>query len=398
MAEKILVVEDLKLDRKLLVGMLQREGYEIVEVADGDEAANTAVREQPDLIILDIMMPNTDGYEVCEELKKDRRCANIPIIFCSAKADREDKIKGLELGAGDYVTKPFDKGEVLARVRAHLKIHKLTKELIQANEELLKRQDRLNEDLKAAAGIQRCLLPPGPPDVEFLDVAWRFMPCRSIGGDIFNILRLDENSWAIYMLDVSGHGVPSAMVAVSVSQMLQPQPGFVLKKSINQPPYYEIVKPSEVLGILNQNFPFERFDKFFTISYLLLNTRERTLTYSNAAHPPPVLVRRDNTMELLQEGGTIIGMGGKHRFKEGRRAFFPGDKFYVYTDGILEYQNRKKEFYGRDRLLKELKALNGRTVSQIIDGVIRSMTDFGGGAEPRDDVSLLGVEFKGEGG
>jgi len=148
-----------------------------------------------------------------------------------------------------------------------LKIAGLTKEVIKANEALLKKQEALDEDLKAAAGIQRSLLPQEPPDTRIVDVAWQFIPCEKIGGDIFNMVRLDEKHWGIYMLDVSGHGVPSALVAVSVSQILGPQQGLLLKKTIKPPPFYEILSPAEVLNLLDQEYPIERFNKFFTISY-----------------------------------------------------------------------------------------------------------------------------------
>ncbi|MCK4814846.1 response regulator, partial [bacterium] len=122
MAEKILIVDDNDFNLKLLGGILKKEGYEIIEAVDGEEAVDLALRELPDLILLDVMMPNKDGYEACSEIKSDNRTTNIAIIFLSARAEAEDKIKGLELGGADYVTKPFDKGEVLARVRAQLKI------------------------------------------------------------------------------------------------------------------------------------------------------------------------------------------------------------------------------------------------------------------------------------
>jgi sigma-B regulation protein RsbU (phosphoserine phosphatase) len=229
MSEKICIVDDNLVNRRLLAGILKKEGYQLLEAEDGEEAIELTLKELPDLVLLDIMMPKKDGYQVCEELKRDRRSAHIPIIFLSAKTQVEDKIKGLDLGGADYVTKPFDRGEVLARVRAQLNIARLTKEVMEANEELMRKQRRLNEDLEAAAGIQQSLLPQGAPDMENVAVAWRFMPCESIGGDIFNVIRLDETHWAIYMLDVSGHGVPSALVTVSVSQMLHPNRGLLLR-------------------------------------------------------------------------------------------------------------------------------------------------------------------------
>ena len=396
MSEKIFIVDDNVINRKLLAAILKKEGYALLEAEDGEKAVELAFREMPDLILLDIMMPKKDGYEVCAELKSDDRMANTPIIFLSAKTQTEDKIKGLNLGGADYVTKPFDRGEVLARVKAQLKIAGLTKEVIKANEELLKKQEALDEDLKAAAGIQRSLLPQKPPDADIVDVAWQFMPCERIGGDIFNMVRLDETHWGIYMLDVSGHGVPSALVAVSASQILRPQQGLVLKKTITPPPFYEVVSPAEVLNLLDREYPIERFNKFFTISYIVLNTEDKSIRYSNAGHPPPILLHEDGEMEFLDKGGTIIGMGGLLPFEEGEKQVRAGDMLCIYTDGIVEYQNKDGGFYGDERFHRELRRLSGRPISELVNGIIDSIMDFGDNNPPQDDVTLLGIEFKGE--
>jgi sigma-B regulation protein RsbU (phosphoserine phosphatase) len=392
--EKILIVDDNIVNRKLLFGILQKEGYELLEAPDGEEAIKAAVRFLPDLILLDIMMPKKDGYEVCKELKSDNRFKAIPIVFLSAKAEVEDKIRGLELGAADYVTKPFDRGEVLARCRAQLKIRDLTKRLTLANQDLMEKQRLIDEDLKAAAGIQRSLLPQDYPDVDIMNLAWKFMPCQSIGGDIFNLIRLDEHHWGIYMLDVSGHGVPAALVAVSVSQMMRSKRGLLLKRSIDPPPYYEIVPPVEVLRRLDEEYPIERFDKFFTITYIILDASAKRIQYSNAAHPPPVLVSAEGTIEYLDKGGTIIGMGGVLPFEGGEKQLRSGDKLVIYTDGILEYQDKEGNFYGEGRFFGVLKRLKAKPISTIMDGLMASAMDFGGNNEPQDDVSLFGIEIK----
>ncbi len=396
MAKKILIVDDNSVNRKLLNGILKRYGYDLLEAKDGEEAVEIVSREMPDLILLDIMMPKKDGYEVCSELQSDSRFVNIPIIFISARAETADKIRGLECGGVDYVTKPFDGAEVLARVRVQLKIRDLTTKLISANKDLLEKQKRIDEDLEAAAGIQQSLLPSELPDIESINIAWRFMPCQSVGGDIFNVIRLDEDHYAIYMVDVSGHGVPSAMVSVSVSQAMQPRMGYLMKKGIDPPPFYEIVSPAKVLNALDQEYPIERFDKFFTISYLILNTRDGTLTYSNAAHPLSVLLHKDGTLELLKEGGTIIGMDGILPFEEGKKQMNMGDRLFVYTDGIVEYTNKEGAFYGEERFYAELQRLRDRPISGVIDGIVDSMVFFGDNIDPQDDVSLLGIEFIGK--
>ena len=394
MAEMLFVVDDNKVNRKLLTAILKKEGYALLEAEDGEEALEIAFREVPDLILLDIMMPKKDGYAVCATLKADQRTAHIPVIFLSAKSQTEDKIKGLDLGAADYVTKPFDRGEVIARVRAQLKISRLNRELLAANAELIKKQERLDEDLRAAAGIQRSLLPKSIPHMGTLDAAWRFMPCERIGGDIFNVVRLDENRWGIYMLDVSGHSVPSALVAVSVSQMLHAEHDRLLKQSIDDPPYYEIVPPSRVLEILDREYPIDRFDKYFTMSYVIIDTGANRITYSNAAHPPPVLRHKDGGLEFLEKGGTIIGMGGMLPFEEGSVKMRDGDRLFLYTDGILEYQNGDGELYGENRFYAQISALKHQSIKDHTDGIINGIMDFGDHMPPRDDVTLLGIEFK----
>ncbi len=393
MTEKVLIVDDSGANRLLLGSILKKSGYDITEAVDGQQALERAFDAPPDLILLDIMMPGMDGYEVCAILKKDGRTEDIPIIFLSAKSETADKIKGLEMGGADYVTKPFDKGEVLARVRSQLKIRSLNQRIIQNNKELLEKQRRLEEDLKAAAGIQKSLLPAKVPSIQNVSVVWRFQPCDLIGGDIFNVCRLDQDSMGIYMIDVSGHGVPASLVTVSVSQMLHPESGY-LKRIRSDSSGVEIVSPAEVLVALDREYPLERFDKFFTIVYMVLDTHRELLRYCSAAHPPPVLLRTGGGLELLDKAGTIIGLGGVVPFEEEEIRLAAGDKLILYTDGVLECQNEQGDFYGESRFHSLLQELRDHSVDQILDGVLDSLRAFAGGLSFQDDVSLLGVEFK----
>jgi phosphoserine phosphatase RsbU/P len=395
MSEIILIVDDSGVNRKLLNRILAKEGYQVAEAVDGEEALAKTLELNPDLLLLDVMMPKMDGYEACAVLKEDERTRDIPIIFLSAKAEAEDKIHGLDLGGVDYITKPFDPGEVLARVRNQLKIRSLTQQILRANEELLEKQRRLEEDLKAAAGIQESLLPEKDPGIKNVEFAWRYETCDRIGGDIFNVMRLDEHNLAIYMLDVSGHGVPAALVTVSVHRTLSPQMGFIAKNRLSgSPPLFEIVPPGEVLHHLDEEYPIERFEKFFTIVYMILNSKTGTLHYSNAAHPHPILIRADGSLEALDKGGTIIGMGGSSTFEEDEKQLNPGEKLILYTDGLTECENEHGEFFGEDRFRALLQELKHEPVGIIVDCIIQSLTAFiGKECKPRDDISLLGLGF-----
>jgi len=266
------------------------------------------------------------------------------------------------------------------------------RELAALNQELMVFQKELDADLKAAAGIQASLLPQAAPDVENLRFAWKYVPCHSIGGDIFNVFRLDENHMGLYIIDVSGHGVPSALVTVSVSQRLNAQNGMLVKRKKEDPPRYHLTSPSEVLQTLDEEYPMERFDKYFTAVYLIINFKTGHIIYSNAAHPPPVLLHRNSPPTLLREGGTIVGMGGVLPFDEETVEVLSGDKLILYTDGITEHRNHDGEFYGDERLHRVLEENKSLPIDELLTCTLNDMTAFGDGNTLSDDVTMLGVE------
>jgi len=391
MAERILVIDDSDDSRELIRRFLERAGYEVTAAVNGQEGLTKACTADPDLILLDIMMPGMDGYEVCETLKKEGRTRDIPVIFLSGLGETRDKIRGLEIGGADYITKPFDRGEALARVRSHLKIRRLTKEALAANRELVEKQQRLDEDLRAAAGIQQSLLPKLLPATPAFDMAWKYIPSEAIGGDIFNYFTLDGKGkrLAFYMLDVSGHGVPSALVTVSVSQFLQPHSGRIIKNK------NDFASPGEVLSALDREYPLERFDKYFTMFYGILDGGEGVLTYSSAGHPPPVLLHERASYDLLDKGGAIIGLGGRVPFEEDTVSLVAGDKVILYTDGVSECQDARGAVYGEQRFYQLLENLKKKPIAVMMEDIVKDIGSFLSGLHPQDDITLLGIEYRG---
>jgi phosphoserine phosphatase RsbU/P len=260
---------------------------------------------------------------------------------------------------------------------------------------LVEKQLRLDEDLKSAAEIQRSLLPALFPKVDNCRFASKFIPSERVGGDIFNVFEIDKERIVIYILDVSGHGVPAAMVTVSVSQMLCPTTGYFCGHSGYRSPACEteLASPKKVLQALDMNYPLERFDKFFTMSYVVLNHRESTLVYCNAGHPAPILLRSDGRLEPLEQGGTIVGMGGVIPFEEEVKTLAHGDKIIFYTDGLTEYTNTAGEAYGVERLNKILTKLTTFSAQETLDTVVSSVMDFGENVSPSDDITLVVVDF-----
>jgi len=393
--ENILIVDDSESSRLLLSTILKKAGYEAHEAADGRTGLELAHSLAPDLILLDIIMPGMDGYEVCRALKAHPKTAEIPIIFLSGRADPADKIKGLQLGAVDYITKPYDKGETLARVRTQTHLARVIRELGTANEHLRERQAELDQDLKAAAGIQESLLPKVSPQMRNVSFAWQFTPSQAIGGDILNIIELSEGHLGVYVFDVAGHGVPAALVTVSVAQVLDHHPGLLTRPAANASGTIEVVQPWEVMAELEKEYPFERFEKYFTVAYAVLDAASGRLAYAAAGHPPPIIIGPDGALRFLNAGGPVIGLGLGIAFEEGRDQMKAGDKLVLYTDGVTDYRNATGEIWGEERFHGLLASLVQEPAKGLVDKILAEMMIFGHGARPGDDISILALEFTG---
>lgn len=258
----------------------------------------------------------------------------------------------------------------------------------QQKAELQRRQTMIEEDLKAAAAIQRSLLPEGCHSIPNLKVAWRFNPCERIGGDIFNIHRVDEDQVGLYMLDVCGHGVPAALISVAASQFLAGPRGLLGGGC-------QLTSPETVLNHLDEAFPFERFDSYFSIVCMSIDLRRGALTYGGAGHPPPVLLRADGKLAVLDYRGPVIGFGADIPYGQKELRLEAGDKIILYTDGLTENRDRSGRAFGRDRFYAMLRGLTRQPVGDVVDALHAEVRRFLEGVTPDDDISLLGVEYTG---
>ncbi|MFZ2445617.1 MAG: SpoIIE family protein phosphatase [Syntrophobacteraceae bacterium] len=249
--------------------------------------------------------------------------------------------------------------------------------------ELVDKQRLLDRDLQAAAGIQRSLLPASVSVCDWMETAWEFLPCSRIGGDIFNLFPLGDGRIGCYIMDASGHGVHSALVAVSVSQLLQPL-------SSRLP----LGSPSGVCEELDRQYPLNRFNTFFSMLYMVLDPANGTLSWCNAGHPPALLARANGELEMLGAGCPIIGLGGLLPFCEDRKKIGAGDRIFLYTDGLIERRNGEGLLLGVEGLRSLIGLLRGEPLPVLLAALIASAMEFGAGAAPADDISLLGIEIK----
>lgn len=254
--------------------------------------------------------------------------------------------------------------------------------------ELQKKQALINRDLASAAAIQQSLLPDRSPKIDNIQIAWRFEPCEQVGGDIFNIHNLDERNVGLYMLDVCGHGVPAALISVAVSQFLNSGDGLLGNNC-------ELVSPDIVLNRLDEAFPFDRFDSFFSIICMTIDVAEGVLTYSSAGHPPPLLVHPTGSIEILDQRGPTIGIGSQKVLGHESIKLEAGDKIILYTDGLIDNRSPSGEIFGKARFYDILQECRREPVGKIVDTAYSCAKNFRGGAKPEDDISLLGVEYRG---
>lgn len=240
----------------------------------------------------------------------------------------------------------------------------------------------IEKDLEAAAGIQRSLLPKSCPDHKAFTFAWKYEPCISVGGDILNLIILDKGKVVAYMVDVSGHGVPAALVTVSITQRIQQ---YIHKHEDN-------FSPSKLLEILDREYPMDRFDAYFTMTCLLLDSDRKQITYASAGHPAPILLHTDGSLTLMDKGAAPIGMGGFVPFTEETISFKNGDTVFCHTDGINEFVNPKDEMFGFDRLQTIIKKQQGSEPAALIEEIYKQVMIFGEGLEAEDDITMLAIQ------
>ena len=302
----ILVVDDTPANLQVLAGMLKDRGYKVRPVPGGKLALLAARRDPPDLILLDINMPEMNGYEVCEHLKSDESLKGIPVIFISALTDQLDKVKAFATGGVDYITKPFQMEELHARVETHLKLRRLQIELEASNARLAKANGRMSRDLKAAARIQETFLPRAAPRVPGTEFAWIFRPCDELAGDGLNIIPLGDGKVGLYILDVSGHGVASALLSVTLSRLLSPpsEPSSIL--IAGRRPSGRVRHHAARRGRrrLNRLFPFDTAtEQFATMVYGILDVATGEFRYVSAGHPGPVHLPSGAEPVILESRG-----------------------------------------------------------------------------------------------
>jgi sigma-B regulation protein RsbU (phosphoserine phosphatase) len=371
-AESILLVDDNPTNLQVLFQTLEGVGCKLLIAKNGTGALAIAGKAMPDLILLDIMMPDIDGYEVCRQLKAVTATADIPIIFLSALGETEDKVKGLQLGAVDYITKPFQPDEVIARVNTHLTIHRLKREVEN-------QKNQLEHELQVVSEVQRKLLPKKLPEIKGFKLAAHYETSRYAGGDYYDIIELPGNRWGILIADAEGHSAPAAVLMAMTCALFRAYP--------DSPD-----DPAVVLRYLNEHLCKVAEPSFMTALFAVYDAARKTVQIARAGQPLPMIYRasENKAFELDCPGVYPLGIEPYDiEIPTTEVALSPGDRFLVYTDGLSERFDPEGNSYGEERLLKPLAAENPAGPRDVVAAIMADVDRFAGDRPADDDQALL---------
>jgi len=369
---RVLIVDDVKANVDVLVEALKDE-YKLSVALNGEGALRSVEKNPPDIVLLDIVMPGIDGYEVCRRLREAEATRELPIMFLSSLEDVKDKTRGFELGANDYLTKPFEILEVKARVQSLLK----AKAYADAVKEAMAR------DLRIARDIQMGILPTDLrpcTDGTGLDIHALLEPAQEVGGDLYEVLRPADDRVVVAVGDVSGKGIPASLfMAVTIT---------LLRSMARQ-----FERPDEILCRVSDELAVQNPSGMFaTLQCAVVDLHRGRVTCAGAGHLPLVVVSPDQPPRWAGEStGLPAGLYTGNEIQSTSMDLKPGDTLVMYTDGVTEAMNSSREQFGEERLIDHLARVTGRNASETTAGVLEAVRRHAAGAKQSDDITVVAV-------
>ncbi len=365
---QILIVDDEAINLETLAWMLHEEGFVPLRADSGPKGRAIAAAARPDLVILDIIMPGESGFETCARLAADPATSDIPVIFISGLDDVDNKVRGLRVGAVDYVTKPFSREEVLARVKIHIRLRRGLRALLA--EQAAK--------LAQIRDAQRAIL-AAPEDLPEARFAVRYVPALEAGGDFYDVFAWSDAVTAYFVADIAGHDLGASFVTSSLKALLRQ----------NATPLYS---PVETLKNINSVLAtILRDGRHLTACLAFVNRVRGLLTLVNAGHPPPILLTSDGRTCRLAADGDVLGAFETVQLGRIDRPVAPGDRLFLFTDGLVERFGASARGRGRGMDLLEAACRDAAALplQKAVEVIADGLDDDG---SPKDDVVLLGIE------
>lgn len=383
----LLVVDDNEDNRYTLTRRLNREGYGNLTTANnGREALDLLNSKSFDLVLLDIMMPDLNGYEVLEQMKVSAKLRNVPVIMISALSEIDSVIRCIELGAEDYLSKPFNPTLLRARVGATLEKKRL-------RDEVRASLTRLEDEMDSARKLQQGMLPrlfPACTAEQPVDVYASMESAREVGGDLYDCFYAGENTFCFLVGDVSGKGASAAMFMARTRSLVR------MTVDLWRLWRAETIQPGQLMEAVNRELCQNNDERMFVTLFLgLFDTQTGVLSFVNAGHPAPHLLRAGgDTAQIDAKPGLPLGVRRHAKFEARALAIQPGDALFVCSDGVVEALNESGDLFSIARLNQELCAANGEAPIEIVRLVKQAVDTFTGAVPKADDVTALALRWR----
>lgn len=399
----ILVVDDSRLQRKILSSSLARWGYEVIEAESGEAALAICTERRPELVISDWIMPGMSGIEFCKEFREITLDSYGYFILLTSKSEKNEVAEGLDAGADDFLTKPVNGNELRARITAGERILEMQRELTQKNivigetlAELQRLYDSLDNDLMEAKKLQQSLVPESFKRIADSDLSLLLRSSGHVGGDLVGHYAAGEGHLGLFALDVSGHGISSALMTARLAGYLSgtaPDQNIALEKSADG--QYRPRPLAEAIEKLNELVLDEmETEHYFTLMLADVNLKTGHVKIGQAGHPHPIIQRASGKIEQQGTGGFPVGLMSGVTFDTFEARLAPGDRLIILSDGVTECPNTEGEFLGEvgiDSFLRDLADVSGR---DLFESLMWKLCEFNGHAEFPDDISGIVFEFQ----
>lgn len=400
----LLIVDDSRAQRKILSMLVSRWGYRVTEASSGEEALAACAIKRFDIILSDWMMDGMSGLEFCRKLRRRSDDGYSYFILLTSKSEKAEIANGLEAGADDFLTKPVSPDELRARLHAGERIIGMQRELLEKNRllgatlsELQRVHDALDRDLLQARAVQQTFMRERRATVPGGDVSILFQSSGHVGGDLVGWFRINATSVILYSIDVSGHGVASAMLSARLAGLLsgaapERNASLVLSSHARR----ETWAPEEVAQRFNRLILDElRVDQYMTMVYAQIDLLTGKGRLVQAGHPHPLILRRNGSYDRVGTGGLPIGLLEDARFDGVNFILFPGDRIFLMTDGITECPDPTGEELGDDGLTDILRRHAGLNSGPLLEALVWELAAHLGADEFPDDVSGLIFDYHG---
>lgn len=383
----LLIVDDNEDNRYTLTRRLQREGYtNLTSATGGQEALDLLQSRAFDLVLLDVMMPGLNGYEVLERMRADDRLRHIPVIMISALDEIDSVIRCIELGAEDYLSKPFNPTLLRARVGASLEKKRL-------RDELVRHTRRMERELEMAREIQLNMVPTdfaAAGAERAVEIFATLQPAREVGGDLYDFFWVTPECLCLVVADVSDKGAGAALFMARAKSAIRLL-ATLLPAHERRPPVV-----AEVVERANRELCRDNpHGLFVTLIFTMLNVATGELEYCNAGHCLPRLVGpRGQVASLDGVRGKPLGIREGFDYESVARKLMPGEGLFLFTDGVTEAMDPSGELFGEERLLAALTSRAEQAPSDLVAGVLHDVREFAGTADPSDDIAALACRWR----